>query len=210
MTTCDFRDRIQGYLEGDLPAAEARVFRAHLEGCAACAAELAVYRRVFTMLDEAPLLEPRPELTERVLEQVLPSRVWARRAGRLRAFGWGYAAALTASLAAVATWVARPEGQQALSALSVLASRRLLDGTKLAVQVVSFALVQMASVGHAVGDVLGRFAPLGRALLAVLSQASILGPLLAAVVISATMLWWLRPRESRPSRGVRHVGVLGF
>lgn len=209
-TTCTHRDRIQDYLEDDLSAAEARAFREHLGACAECAAEVAIHRRVIAMLEEAPLLEPRPELTERVLERVLPSRQRARRVARLRALGWGYAASLAACLTAVGLWVASPAGQHALSALSVLASRRLLETTKLSVQLASFVLVQVTAAGHAMGTLLDRFAPLGRALVAVFGQASVLGPLAAAAVISLTMLWWLRPREARPSRGVRHVGVLGF
>ncbi len=210
MTDCTLRIRVQPYLEGELPAAEARAFREHLAGCPGCAAELVLYQRVFEMLDEAPLLEPSPGLTERVLLRVLPSRVREQRARRLRAFGWSYAGALTACIAAGAVWIARPEGQHALSMLSADASRRLVDLTKFVVQAASFGLVHFASLSQAFGGLLERFTPLGRALVAVLSQSSVLGPLMAAVVVSGTMLWWLRPRDARPGRGVRHVGVLGF
>ena len=84
MTDCIHQKRVQAFLDGDLSADEARAFRDHLAGCADCAAELATYRRVFALLDEAPLAEPAPALGERVLAHVLPSR--QRRRARLRAF----------------------------------------------------------------------------------------------------------------------------
>ncbi len=210
MNECPFRIRTQAYLDGDLPAAEVRAYQAHLAGCAVCGAELASYRRVFALLEAVPLDEPRAELTERVLAQVLPSRIRQRREQRLRAFGWGYAGALAASLAALSTWIAHPAGQAVLSGLSAVASRRLLESTKFVVQAASYAFVHLATGWHVLGLALERFAPLGRALGAVISETSIVGTLAAALVVCVTMLWWLRPRDARSGRGIRHVGVLGF
>ncbi len=207
MTTCTHHSRAQAFLDGDLPVDEARAFREHLAGCAGCVAELAAYRRVFALLDEAPLAVPRIELTERVLARVLPSRVRQRR---LRAFGWSYAGALSACLAGGVTWAMQPAGQAALSMLTAEASRRLFDVTKFVVQSASFGLVHLASGSHAMIRLLEPLAPLGRALGAVLGQTSILATLVAAVAVCAAMLWWLRPRDGRPSREIRHVGVLGF
>ena len=43
--------QLQDFLDGLLPDPERAEFQAHLAGCAHCAAELALYRRVFRELE---------------------------------------------------------------------------------------------------------------------------------------------------------------
>jgi anti-sigma factor RsiW len=210
MTTCRFQDQSQAYLDGDLPGDQARAYREHLAGCALCTAELALYRRVFALLEDAPQDEPSPALTERVLDSVLPSRILARRARRLRAFGWGYAGALAASLAGIVVWVGQPAGQAVLSMLSSAASRRVFEVARFLVHSASFAFTQSAAFTQSTGQLLDRFSPLVRAFAAVLGQASILGTLAAALAVSAALLWWLRPNRPHHAKEIHHVGVLGF
>src|SRR5258708_21047258 len=115
MNGCPESPHIQDYLDRTLDPGAARTFRAHLVTCASCAAELALYRRVFDALAATPTWDPGPALTERVLTAVLPSRV--RRHRRLVALGWGYAGALAATLTAVAGWGSRPGAAHAPQAL---------------------------------------------------------------------------------------------
>ena len=53
-------------------------------------------------------------------------------------------------------------------------------------------------------------APLGHALGALLAQPWIQTALAMAAVSCLAVLWWMRPRERKPGKGARHVGVLGF
>src|SRR5258705_10957381 len=122
MNRCPEGPRVQDYLDRALEPGAARTFRAHLVTCASCAAELALYRRVFDALAATPSWDPGPALTECVLARVLPSQV--RRHRRLVALGWGYAGALAGVLAAVGVWSSRPAAGHALESLSGEASRR--------------------------------------------------------------------------------------
>lgn len=207
MTHCPHTGRVQAYLGGDLPEAEARAFREHLAGCAACAAETALYARVFEALDRAPLAEPSVGLTERVLVRVLPSQVRRRR--WMRSLGWGYAAALAASLAGIAVWVAQPEGQGVLSALSAAASKRLLEATIFVVQSLSFALLNLSAAWKALALGIDRFAPFARALGSLFGQSGVLWTFAAAAAACVALLWWMRPRADATPKEIRHV-VLGF
>jgi hypothetical protein len=125
MNRCRESRLVQDYLDRVLEPAATATFRAHLVDCADCAAELALYRRVFDVLAATPGWDPGPALTERVLAHVLPSRV--RRHRRLVALGWGYAGGLTAMLAGLGLWGVRPGSVHALEALSGEASRRLIQ-----------------------------------------------------------------------------------
>ena len=89
--------RVQDFLDDLLEAPEAEAFRRHLEDCAACAAEVVAYQRVFQSIAHAPRLDPGPVFTERVLEAVVPARIRRRW---LRTVGWSYAGSLAASVAA--------------------------------------------------------------------------------------------------------------
>jgi anti-sigma factor (TIGR02949 family) len=64
-------DLLEAYVDGDLSADEVARLRSHLEGCAACAAELELATRIQSELRALPELDCPPEVLEKV-----------RRAGR--------------------------------------------------------------------------------------------------------------------------------
>lgn len=207
MTPCRENLRLQDFLDGELPPGEAVAFRAHLAGCRECAAEAESFRSLIATLERAPLLAPRPELTGRILERVLPSRARRRR---LVALGWGYAAALTACVGTVALWALRPGGSEQLEMLSGQLSHRLLGAGLFVLNLLGASAVRLAdgwSLLHAIG---GRLAPLARALGAVVTEPSIALSIWAATAVCAVLLWWMRPRAGAAAREVHHVGVLGF
>jgi anti-sigma factor RsiW len=74
------RPRLDAYLDGDLPPAEAARVEGHLAACADCAAELADLRRTVEMVEALPMAEPSAGFTARVLAAVegLPAPVAAR------------------------------------------------------------------------------------------------------------------------------------
>jgi anti-sigma factor RsiW len=80
-------DLLETYLDGDLPREAADRFRFHLEGCRACAAELALAGRIQRELRVLPQPDCPPEVIERVVRTgrgevvPFPSR---SRAARLR------------------------------------------------------------------------------------------------------------------------------
>jgi anti-sigma factor RsiW len=207
MTRCRENLRLQQFLDGELPPGQVVAFRAHLADCPDCAAEVASFQRLIATLERAPLLAPRPELTGRILERVLPSRARHRR---LVALGWGYAGALTACVGAVALWALRPGGHAQLETLSGQLSHRLLGAGLFLLNLLGASAVRLAdswSMLHAVGE---RLAPLSRALSAVLREPSIALTIWAAAAVCAALLWWMRPRAGAAAREVHHVGVLGF
>jgi anti-sigma factor (TIGR02949 family) len=65
------KDLLEPYLDGDLPPDKADRVRRHLDGCPACAAELALAARIQSELRALPQPDCPPEVIERV-----------RRAGR--------------------------------------------------------------------------------------------------------------------------------
>ena len=88
--TCEqVRDRLSAWLDGEAPAAEAAVLEAHLDGCAACRAELARLEALDEALGGLAVPVP-PGLAERVLAR-LPKQERPRRR-------WGQSLALAACL----------------------------------------------------------------------------------------------------------------
>lgn len=57
---------LESFLDGDLPPGEAERLRAHLEGCASCAAELDLAGAVQRELRSLPLHDCPPEILEKV------------------------------------------------------------------------------------------------------------------------------------------------
>ena len=208
MNGCPERQRVQDYLDRALAPGAAQAFRAHVATCAACAAELALYRRVFDVLAATPSWDPGPALTERVLARVLPTHV--RRHRRLVALGWGYAGALAGVLAAVGVWSSRPGAGRALEALSGEASRRLLQTGVFMLNSLTQASLRFAEGWGLLAAAVERFSPVHRAFSAVLSQPAVALTMWAAALVCVGVLWWMRPRSHSAARGVRNVGVLGF
>jgi anti-sigma factor RsiW len=207
MTRCRESLRIQEFLDGELPPGEALAFRAHQAGCRECAAGVASFQSVIATLERAPLLTPRPGLTGRILDQVLPSRARRRR---LVALGWGYAAALAVCVGAAALWALQPGRNALLETLSGQLSHRLLGAGLFVLNTLGASAVRLADgwgLLHAIGE---RLAPLSRALGALLTEPSIALTVWAAAAVCAALLWWMRSRAGAAVREVRHVGVLGF
>lgn len=202
---CDAR-RIQDYLDGEMPAGDATAFREHLVGCVSCAAELALYRRAFAALEMT--LAPAPAmLVERVLDRVLPSRVRRRW---VRTFGWAYAGVFAASLAAVGWWASQPAARSMLVGVADHLSKRVVEGLMFGLNAIAFLMVSLVNGWSLVNTASQRLAPFARALGALLSNSGIQITLVTAAASAVLLLWWIRPREKRETRGVRHVGVLGF
>ena len=207
MSRCPESVRIQGFLDGELPPAEAAAFRAHLARCADCAAEALSFQRVIAALERAPLATPRAELTERILSHVLPSRVRRRR---FAALGWAYAGALVASAGLFALWRLAPGSHAWVAAVPTEASQRLLAAGLFVLNALGTSVVRLADGlrwAHVAGE---RLAPLSRALGAVLGQPGVVLTVWAAAAACAALLWWMGPRPRPAVREVRHVGVLGF
>ena len=206
MSPCDLRDQVQLHLDGELSPADERRFLDHLPGCADCAREIALYRRVFAVAAEAPLFEPPPQLTERVLHRVLPSR--RRRRAWIRGAGFAYAGMVALSLAAVIVWALQPHSLATMSSLGATASHRLIQIAIFALNSGSSALLQIASGWDFLSVTSVRLAPAFRAIVGAIG-----GPIsllwLAALGCTA-VVFWLRPRRSGRGGGMRHVGVLGF
>lgn len=206
MTPCTQARQLQDYLDRLLdPAAEA-AYRRHLETCSRCAAEVAAFERLFARLDALPTWDPGPALTERIVAAALP----ARPSRWVSALGWGYAGAVAASVMGITAWLLQPAPRSWLQGLVAEASHGVLQGLLFVLNAFTFAAFKIAAGWHLVDLVLGRLAPLVRAVFAYLSQPLAAAVLWSAVAACALLLWWLRPRDGRSARGVRHVGVLGF
>ena len=76
MNCAEVRQSIQDYVTRELKSDDRRLFDAHLVECAACQRELAVMTAVVSMLDHQPVLDPRPGLSERVMQSLPRQRVF--------------------------------------------------------------------------------------------------------------------------------------
>lgn len=207
MTHCPDSTLIQDYLDDELVPAERVAFEAHLSGCAACDAELAVYRRVFADLDSLPLLSPSADLADRVLAEVIPAHTgrWSRFAM------WGYASAVAASMGAIAAAVFLPGPRQWTYDLAADAARSLVTSFLFVLKSLNAAALTVVDLAHVVVAMLGRLEPILRALRLPLSQPVVLLTVAAAVLVCVALIWWMRPRENRSAAGgENHVGILGF
>jgi anti-sigma factor RsiW len=210
MNHCPDITRIQDHLDGLLPESEARAFRTHLERCAACAAEVALYRRVLGDLQHLAIEDPGPALTERILDRVVPSRV---RRKWVSIVGWAYTAATAVTTFAVISWASRPDTPAWVMA-------RVADLYFHLAQTALFTLHTMVSAVLRLGDgwgllrSFGEFmSPLVRALALSFSNPVVAGVAALAVLGAGLLLAWMRPRVAGSAltrKGVRHVDLLGF
>jgi anti-sigma factor RsiW len=208
MKPCSQLESVQNYLDGELNALAAERFREHLAGCEECAAELALYTRVFATLDASPTWDPGEGLTERVMDRVLPSR--QRRRRWVQAAGWAYGTLLGASLAAFAIWLFRPGTIAQISGLSAAASQSLVRLAVFTLNAAAFAVLHVVNGWSALTAAGAHFAPFGRALTTLFANRAVGMALLPAALACALVLWWMMRPRSRGARGARHVGVLGF
>jgi len=204
MKRCERADRIQVFLDGDLPAGEALAFRAHLAACPHCAAELDAFRRLIATLEGEPLEVPRPELTGRILAHVLPSQVRRRR---LAALGLGYAAGLAVTGAGVALWMFGAGGGGALAALPAWLWRHLLRGALAGLDALGASAVNLAIGWSWLEAAAGRLEPLARTFVVLMTDPRIATAVWAAATVCAVGLWWMRPGRASATREVRHGGI---
>jgi anti-sigma factor RsiW len=69
-------ERIQAFLDGQAPAAEAAEVERHLASCPACSRAAADYRRLFDWLATEPEYRPAGDLAVRVMERLPARRPW--------------------------------------------------------------------------------------------------------------------------------------
>lgn len=210
MKACPKNDRLQDYLEGLLPREEAEAYQTHVQGCASCALELAIYRRLMARLDNLPEFEPDPALTEHIFERILPSRERKRR--WVRALGIAYAASLAAIAGAGMVWLAQPGSSELVAGWSARASGAFLQGMVWGLDLFTYALARIVQ-GRGLLEVVGvKLAPLVRVIPAVVFQPALAALVIAASGACAGVLWWMRPRDAgvRRQRGGGHVAMLGF
>ena len=202
MNRCPEIIHVQDWLDGTLEPKAAARFESHMAGCAECEAEVAAYRVVFAELRSLPLLDPRPELFQRIMDDVLPHRAphW------LRVVGWAYAGALTASVAASGSAFVLPGPSTWLHGV-IASATHTLTGTG------TFVLRSMSDGLARVGETVAGEGSAGRALKLVwgaLSHPAFVVTIVAAIAVCAGLLWWMRPRERRATREIPHVGLLGL
>jgi anti-sigma factor RsiW len=116
----EWRESLGGYALGQLPGNERAGLEAHLDGCPACRAELALLEPVAQMLPHAdpdrfgPAPQPPPELGARIAATIEGERQQERRRRRRRTFGGsalgGAAAALAAAALAIFVFAGGDEG----------------------------------------------------------------------------------------------------
>lgn len=205
MTPCPDFELLQDYLDGELVPEQAHAIETHLAACGSCARELASYRLVFERLENLPLWEPSPALVDRVLAEAMP----AHPARWVKFAGWAYAASLVASVGGLAVALGNTGARAWMGTLAADAARSVVRSFLFVLQSVNEGLLHTVNALGSRGDWL-RELPVLHAVLKPLTQPVVLFTMWAALVAGVALLWWMRPREGRPVKGSRHVGVLGF
>ena len=132
--TCDeAKILLHALIDGELDASHAREVEAHLEGCAACTAELAAYRQMSRQVAEAGLRYTAPVSLRQRIDAALPkatvvSNVTAMpsRRGVLRGFAMGSAVSAIAATGLFAI-VLRKDDEQRIESEVVSAHLRSLQ-----------------------------------------------------------------------------------
>lgn len=202
MKHCPETLNAQDWLDGELAPEAAARFAVHLAGCRECEAEVAAYRVVFSELRSVPLLDPRPELFERIMEQVLPHRMprW------VRVLGWAYCGAFAASLGAIGSAFVLPAPSAWVHGVIAAGLRSLTSTGTFVLRTLSDGLARTGETLAGGGSAERLMKLLGR----MLAHPAVLITLFAAVAVCAGVLWWMRPRERSRSGEVPHVGMLGL
>jgi anti-sigma factor RsiW len=202
MNRCRETRNVQDWLDGTLEPEAAARFETHLAGCAECEAEVAAFRVVFAELRAIPLLDPRPELFQRIMDEVLPHRAppW------VRVLGWTYAGAFAASAVAIGSAFVLP-GPNAWLRGVIAAATHSLTGTG------TFVLRSLSDGLARAGETVTGAGSAGRMLKLVwgaLAHPAVMVTIVAAIAVCAGLLWWMRPRERRETGEIPHVGLLGL
>ena len=204
---CSESERIEPWLDGELPSASARAFEAHLDGCGRCENEVRALRSLYASLRAIRVSDPGPALTERILDRVAPSRV---RRHQVMVLGWCYTAVSAVTTFALISWAVRPETQLLIGRLVTAAYGRLIGTGMFALDALTVVALQMQK-GWGLIEVMGGWVvPVLRALAIAASDPWVAGALWGAVACSAALLWWIRPRPVRIVRGNRNVGILAL
>jgi len=204
---CSRTSLVQDYLDRLLTPPEDEAFRRHLEDCAACAAEVEAFGRLFSTLERAPLIDPGPRLTERVLAAVVPSRIRRRW---LATVGWAYAGSLAACVALVTVVLRVPTASAWLLGASGAASRGGLHLALFALNLLSYATLTAANGWGTVVTLVTRVAPVPRAFVSLLQHPVVELSLAAAAVICFALLAGLRRRERPLPRHIEPLSVWGM
>ena len=207
MNPCPESSRIEPWLDGELGGAAGRAFERHLAGCPGCAAERTAYASLYASLRLAPVPDPGPALTERILDRVVPSRVYRRQ---VTLVGWCYTAVSAVTTFAFISWIVRPEAHVWLGRLVSTAYSRMIDAGLFTLDAITAATLRVER-GWGVVELLGGWVvPVARAVGMLATEPTVAASLWAAFATCAVLLWWMRPRPIRVVRGNRHVGILAF
>ena len=212
MTTCNHRQRLQDFLDGELPESQAVAFADHLESCDSCASDLAWFERADKMIAEAPIWDPGVAFTERVLDRVVPSRARARL---VTVVGWTYTAVSAVSTYLLISWLTRPSTPGWIADQMSEIYLASLRGGLFAIQTVVTGILRVGDGAELLHSFRDLVAPLVHAVALTLSNPVMAALVASAVATTVATLWWMRPRAAsvgvqRRSRGGDHVGLLGF
>ena len=208
MNRCPESERIEAWLDRELPAAAAGAFERHLVGCDRCAAEARSLEALYASLRAVPAWDPGPSLTERILDRAVPSRV---RRHLVTLLGWCYTAVSAVTTFAFISWVVRPDSHVWLGRLLTAAYGRLIDTGLFALDTL-MAVALRVQRGWGLLEVMGGWVmPVVRALGALAADPMVAIALWGSVACCSALLWWMRPRPVRIVRGGnRHVGILAL
>jgi anti-sigma factor RsiW len=114
--TCDeTRILLHALIDGELDAGHAREVEAHIDGCAACAAQFAAYREMSKAVASADLRYTAPSALRRRIEASLPPTQAPSRRAVLRGFAMGSAVSAIAATGLVAIVLRSDDEQRILS-----------------------------------------------------------------------------------------------
>ena len=164
------------------------------------------YRALYLALgDSLQVPDPGPELTERILDRVVPSRLRRRW---VNAIGWTYGAASAVSTFAFASWIVQPSTHVWLVQCFAGASLRISQVLLFAFQTLNRVLLEGLDGWRILTTVGAMLGPAMRALARPLADPTIASILVAAVFACLALLRWMRPQYRPVEEEVRHVGLL--
>ncbi len=206
MNRCPQIVRAQDYLDDEMLPAERAHYEAHLATCEECSLELAGYRRVFERLATLETWEPRADLADRVLAEVMP-----RHPARwLRPLVWAAGVSAAASLAAIGAAVFVPGPRAWMNGLVAEAARSVVGSIVFVLKSFNGGVLRALDSLEQSSALLTRLHALLKTLAATVSHPAVAFTLWAALLTGVALLWWMRPREERAVREDHHVGMLGF